>query len=109
MSPKSSIRRQSAVRQHRDPLGRARQVILAESRAHGARNIRVFGSFARGTQRKSSDIDLLVVMDEGRTLLDLIALERSLAKRLRRRIDIGTERSLSPHLRDRILAEARPL
>jgi predicted nucleotidyltransferase len=57
----------------------------------------------------SSDIDLLVVMEEGRTLLDIIALEQLLTERLGRRIDILTEPSLSPHLRDRILSEARPL
>jgi predicted nucleotidyltransferase len=109
MATKTSLRRQSPVRAHREPLSRARQVILAEAREHGAKNVRIFGSFARGTQRNTSDIDLLVAMEDGRTLLDIIALERSLAKRLGRRIDIVTERSLSPHLRDRILAEARPL
>jgi predicted nucleotidyltransferase len=103
------LRRHSAIRPHRDPWSGARQVILAESREYGAKNVRIFGSFARGTQRKTSDIDLLVEMEEGRTLLDLIAFERSLGKRLGRRIDVLTERSLSPHLRDRILAEARPL
>jgi uncharacterized protein len=82
---------------------------LAASKQHGARNVRVFGSFARGAQRGASDIDLLVEMEQGRTLLDLIALERSLGRRLGRHIDVITERSLSPHLRERILAEARPL
>jgi predicted nucleotidyltransferase len=90
-------------------LSEARQIIRLASQQHGAKNVRIFGSFARGTQRRTSDIDLLVVMEEGRTLLDIIALEQSLTKRLGRRIDILTERSLSPHLRDRILSEARPL
>lgn len=97
------------VRRRRNPLGKTRQVILEKTREHGAKNIRIFGSFARGTQRKTSDIDLLVEMEEGRTLLDLIVLERSLGKRLGRRSDVITERSLSRHLRERILAEARPL
>ena len=109
MATKIPLRRQTDIFQNRDPLRAVRKVILAESREHGAKNIRIFGSFARGTQRKTSDIDLLVEMEEGRTLLDLIALERSLTKRLGRRIDVITERSLSPHLRDRILAEARSL
>ena len=69
---------------------------MAESRQHGAKNVRIFGSFARGTQRKTSDIDLLVEMEEGRTLLDLIALERSLGRRLGRRIDVLTERLSQP-------------
>jgi uncharacterized protein len=110
MATKVALRRHSTARRKRPAsLNKARQVILATSKEHGATRVRVFGSFARGTQRKTSDIDLLVAMDEGRTLLDVIALERSLAKRLGRRIDIVTERSLSPHLRDRILSEARPL
>lgn len=109
MATRVPLRRRTAVGHNSDSLGRARQVILAESREHGAKNVRIFGSFARGTERSTSDIDLLVEMEEGRTLLDLIALERSLGRRLGRRIDIITERSLSPHLRERILAEARPL
>jgi uncharacterized protein len=109
VATKQSLQRQTSLGKRRDPLTRARQIILAESIEYGAKNVRVFGSFARGTQRASSDIDLLVVMEEGRTLLDIIALEQSLTKRLGRRIDVLTERSLSPHLRDRILAEARPL
>jgi uncharacterized protein len=104
-----SRRRRNTVGRTSDSFTRARQVILSESRQHGAANVRVFGSFARGTQRKTSDIDLLVVMEDGRTLLDLIALEQSLTRRLGRQFDIITERSLGPHLRDRILAEARPL
>lgn len=56
----------------------------------------LFGSFARGTQRRTCDIDLLVATEVGRTLLDLIALERSLGQRLGRRVDIITERSTSP-------------
>jgi predicted nucleotidyltransferase len=102
-------RRPISRRKHPANLREARQIIRLATQQYGATNVRIFGSFARGTQRKSSDIDLLVVMEEGRTLLDIIALEQSLAKQLGRRIDILTERSLSPHLRDRILSEARPL
>jgi predicted nucleotidyltransferase len=109
METRIPLRRRNAVGRNVDPLGRTRQVILAESREHGATNVRVFGSFARGTQRNTSDIDLLVEMEKGRTLLDLIALERSLGRRLGRHIDIVTERSLSPQLRGRILAEALAL
>jgi predicted nucleotidyltransferase len=90
-------------------LDEARQDILAISRAHGASRVRVFGSFARGRPRSDSDIDLLVDMEKGRTLLDLIALERTLRARLGRPVDVLTERSLSPHLRRRILSEARPV
>jgi predicted nucleotidyltransferase len=90
-------------------LDDARQDILAISRAYGASRVRVFGSFVRGRARADSDIDLLVDMEAGRTLLDLIAMERSLRARLGRPVDVVTERSLSPHLRKRVLAEARPV
>jgi predicted nucleotidyltransferase len=90
-------------------LDNARQDILAISRAHGASHVRVFGSLARGRPRAGSDVDLLVDMEAGRTLLDLIAMERSLRARLGRPVDVVTERSLSPHLRQRVLAEARPV
>jgi predicted nucleotidyltransferase len=74
--------------------------------AHGARNVRVFGSFSRGEANSSSDLDLLVDMAEGRSLLDLVALGNDLEDALGVAVDVVTERSLSPYLRDRILAEA---
>ncbi len=73
---------------------------------HGARNIRVFGSVGRGESTDSSDLDLLVDMAEGRSLLDLVALGDDLEEALGVAVDVVTERSLSPYLRDRILAEA---
>ena len=51
-----------------------RREILEMAACHGARNVRVFGSIARGDDRATSDVDLLVDMEPGRTLLDLIAL-----------------------------------
>ena len=109
MPVKRRPRRLTTSRKCRTLLNEATLIILAESKQHGAKHVRIFGSFARGTERSTSDIDLLVEMEEGRTLLDLIALERSLGHRLGRHIDVITERSLSPHLRERILADARPL
>jgi uncharacterized protein len=74
--------------------------------AHGARNVRVFGSVARGESSDTSDLDLLVEMSEGRTLLDLVALGSDLEEALGVAIDVVTEKSLSPYIRDRVLAEA---
>jgi uncharacterized protein len=74
--------------------------------AHGARNVRVFGSVRRGESSDSSDLDLLVDMSEGRSLLDLVALGDDLEEALGVDVDVVTEKSLSPYLRDRILAEA---
>lgn len=74
--------------------------------AHGAQNVRVFGSVRRGEANSSSDLDLLVEMSEGRSLFDLIALGDELEEALGVEVDVVTEGSLSPYLRDRILAEA---
>jgi predicted nucleotidyltransferase len=74
--------------------------------SHGALNVRVFGSVVRGESTDSSDLDLLVDMAEGRSLLDLVALGADLEEALGIAVDVVTEKSLSPYLRDRILAEA---
>lgn len=77
--------------------------------ARGATNVRVFGSVGRGEQGASSDLDLLVDMAEGRTLFDLIALSNDLEKRLGVKVDVVTEASLSPYVRDRVLDGAAAL
>jgi predicted nucleotidyltransferase len=76
---------------------------------HGVHSVRVFGSVARREQRPDSDIDLLVDMEPRRSLLDLIAFAQDLEEALGRHVDAVTEKSLSPFVRDRILAEALPL
>jgi predicted nucleotidyltransferase len=86
-----------------------RRKILDMAARHGARNIRVFGSVARGDNRPDSDLDLLVDVEPGRTLLDVIALEQDLQELLGRRVDVLTEVGLSPYLQERILAEAASL
>ncbi len=86
-----------------------RQEILEVAARHGARNVRLFGSVARGDDRPGSDVDLLVEMAPGRSLLDLVGLGQDLEDLLHRSVDVLTEASLHPSLRERILAEARPL
>jgi uncharacterized protein len=83
-----------------------RDEILAVTAKFGARNPRVFGSMATGRATAESDVDLLVDMEPGRTLLDLIGLEQELVKTLGRSVDVVTPGGMSPFLRDRILAEA---
>jgi uncharacterized protein len=73
---------------------------------HGAHNVRVFGSAARGEGGAESDLDLLVEMEAGRGLLDVIALSQELERELGRKVDVVTDGGLSPHLRERIGAEA---
>lgn len=76
---------------------------------HGARNIRIFGSVVRNEAGADSDVDLLVDMDDDRSLLDLVAVERELGELLNRKVDIVVDGGISPYLRDRIYAEAIPI
>ncbi len=87
-------------------LGARREEVLRVAALHGARNVRIFGSVARGEDRPDSDIDILVELDSGRSLLDLVALKQDLEDLLGREIDVLTEPALSPYLRDAVLKEA---
>jgi len=90
-------------------LKEKRDDILKIAASHGAYNIKVFGSAVRGEADESSDIDLLVEMEPGRSLLDRAALFADLQDLLGRRVDVVSERGLYWLLRRRILREAKPL
>lgn len=86
-----------------------REAILRICTEHGAHNVRVFGSVARGEAKESSDLDLLVEFEPGRSLLDHAALVLDIEELLGRKVDIVTEKGLYWLLRRRILKEAQPL
>lgn len=90
-------------------LNTYRERVLEIARAHGARNVRVFGSAARGTDREGSDIDLLVDVDDSVTLFTLAGLEQALCDLLGVRVDVRTPAEISRYIRHRVLAQARPL
>ena len=71
--------------------------------------MRVFGSVARGEADETSDLDLIVTFEPGRTLPDHAALVLELEKRLGCRVDVISERGMKPRIRERVLKEARPL
>jgi predicted nucleotidyltransferase len=90
-------------------LGIKREEILNLAAQHGARNVRVFGSVARGEAGSGSDIDLLVDMEEGRSLLDLVGFWQDVEELLGCHVDVIADGGISPYLRDRIYSEAIPL
>ena len=94
---------------HEQSLRKNRDAILRLAAKHGARNVRVFGSLARGEADENSDIDLVVELDRGRSLLDLGGLQYELQEMLGCRVDVVTERSLRARVRQRLLQEAVPL
>jgi predicted nucleotidyltransferase len=83
-----------------------RQEILRVAASHGARNVRVFGSLARGEARPDSDVDILIQLDPGRSLLDLIAIKQDLENLLGCAVDVVTEAAISPYMRDQVPKEA---
>ena len=85
-----------------------RAEILRLAEAHGARNVRVFGSVARAENREGSDVDLLVDFEAGQTLVDLIGLKLDLEGLLGVEVDVVTPNSLR-YVRERVLSEAVPL
>jgi uncharacterized protein len=93
----------------RDLLREKREEILRIAAKHGARNVRVFGSIARGDDDEQSDIDLLVEFEPGRSLLDHAALWVDLQELLGCKVDVVSEGGIKPRIRDRVLREAVPL
>jgi hypothetical protein len=95
------------------PLGRRvrrhRQAIIDAAGRHGAANVRVFGSVARGVDTASSDVDLLVDLAQDVGLLGLIGLEREIAELLRSPVDVVPAANLKAGLAPQVLAEAIPL
>lgn len=87
-------------------LQEKRAEILAIAEQHGAFNVRIFGSVARGEEREDSDIDFLVDMEINRSLLDRIGLMQDLEDLLGRKIDIATVQGLRDYFRERIMNQA---
>lgn len=92
-----------------DELRKRRDEILALANRHGATNVRVFGSVARGDAHPESDLDFVVDFDAGRSLMDHGELVMDLEEALGRRVDVVSARGLRDRFRDRIFADAVPL
>ena len=87
-------------------LKNKREEILRIAAAHGAQNIRLFGSVSRGEAGPKSDVDILVRLEPGRSLLDIIAIKQDLEDLLGCEVDVVTEEAASPYIREQVLKEA---
>ena len=88
-------------------LNKNRDKILAICEKYGAHNVRVFGSVARGSAREDSDIDLLVEMDKGRSLFDLVGCQMEVEELLKNKVDMGTR--LKPRIQESAMEDIRSL
>ena len=87
-------------------LKNKREEILSLAAKHGAYDVRVFGSVARGEVGPDSDIDILVNMESGRSLFDLGGLLMDLQDLLGVEVDVVTENGLRSRIREQVLSEA---
>ncbi len=86
-----------------------RGTILEIAGRRGAKNVRVFGSVARGDSHPESDVDFLVEMEKGRSLFDLGGFLMDLRDLLECEVDVVTEKGLKARIRDAVLTEAVPI
>jgi len=93
----------------RDILNTKREAILRLAETHGMRNLRLFGSVARGEADEGSDIDILVEVEKGRTFLDLVAFWQDVQDLLGCAVDVITDGGINSYLCETIYAEAIPL
>lgn len=92
-----------------EALRNHRAAVLAIAASNGAGNVRVFGSVLHGQDTEGGDVDLLVDVPKGTTLLDMVRLQRAIEKELGVATDVLTASDLPQKFRNRVLAEARPL
>jgi hypothetical protein len=90
----------------RELTQRHQEEIRLIARRNGAVGISLFGSAVRGEDRPGSDLDVLVNLAPGRTLLDVVAIKQDLEDLLHVPVDVVTERSVSPYMREEILRQA---
>lgn len=95
-----------ATRPLKQEVMRRIDALRSIAKANGARTLRLFGSAARGDERADSDLDFIVELERGRTLLDVVGLRIELEQLFDRPVDVVTEKSLKPRLREAVLRDA---
>jgi len=89
-----------------EELKQKRDEIISIVRRNGGREVRIFGSLVRGDSRNDSDVDFLIELEPGRSLLDIIAIKQDLEELLQRKVDVVTENAVSPYIRAEVLGQA---
>ena len=89
----------------RIPREETNQRITSILARHGAKRISIFGSYVRGEAGPDSDIDIMVEFSDRKSLLDIVGIEQELCEALGMKVDLLTEKSVSPYLIDRIKKE----
>jgi predicted nucleotidyltransferase len=87
-------------------LKNKRESIISVVERNGGTKVRIFGSLARGEGLTDSDVDILIELDPGRSLLDILAIKQDLEDLLHRNVDVLTESAVSPYIKDDIMSEA---
>ncbi len=76
--------------------------VVATLQRHGVKKVAIFGSYARGDMNPDSDLDVLVRFSSSKSLLEIVRIERELGESTGVKVDLVTEGSVSPYLRDYI-------
>lgn len=90
-------------------LRKKRKEIVDTAARHGAFDVRIFGSVARGESSDTSDVDFLVELEPGLSLLDHVALWQDLEELLGCKVDLVEPGGLHWYIRDKVMSEAVPL
>ncbi|MBI3588734.1 nucleotidyltransferase family protein [Candidatus Micrarchaeota archaeon] len=84
-------------------------IIAAVLAIHGAKKASLFGSYARGEQKPGGDIDVIVEFEGRKSLMELVRIENELSDKVGRKVDLLTEKSISPYIAERIAGEMKAL
>ena len=81
--------------------------LVSIMKKHGVKKIEIFGSYARGEQKETSDLDVIVEFEKRKSLLELVGIEQELEDALGIKVDLLTVESISPYLIERIKRESK--
>ena len=90
---------------HKKTIQRIANIVIPLLKKQGIARAGIFGSYARGEEKKGSDVDLLVKIKGAKSLLDVVHLQLELQKNLKKRVDLLEYNEIHPYLKKKILSE----